>query len=141
MRAGVHDQSPADRAGHAAQERQAIDARYCGGLGDIKVRRRSAGDDARAVHDLDRAEGPAAEPDDEPGHAAVAHDEVRAEADGRDRDLARESRQDIGEIVLVGRGKQGLRRTADPEPGRLRDASVGCEASAQLGRPRLDLVI
>ena len=120
MRAGVHDQSSADRTGHAAQERQAIDARDCGGLGDIKVRRRGPDDDAGAVHDLDRAEGSAAEPDDEPRDAAVAHDEVRAEADGRNWDLARESRKDIGEIVLVGRGKQGLSRTADPKPGRLR---------------------
>ena len=46
----------------------------------------------------------------------------------------------IGEIVLVGRGKQGLSRTADPKPGRVRNRRVGDEASAQLGRPRLHLV-
>ena len=91
MRAGIHDQSPADRTGHAAQERQAIDASDCGGLGDILVRRRSSDNDAVAIHDLDRAESPAAEPDDEPSDAAIAHDEVRAEPDGRHRDLARES--------------------------------------------------
>ena len=92
MRAGVHDQSPADRAGHAAQERQTIDAGDCGGLGDVLVRRRGADDDAGAVHDLDGAEGAAAKPDDEPRYTAIAHDEVRAETDGGDGDLARESR-------------------------------------------------
>ena len=97
-------------------------------------------DDAAIVLDLDSAEGPAAEPDDEAGYSAVAHDEVRAEADRRDRDPGRQGGEEIGEIILVGRGKKRLSRTADPEPGRLRDRSVGDEASAQLGRQRLHLV-
>ena len=55
-------------------------------------RRRSSNGDAGAVHDLDRAESSSAEPDGEPGHAAITHDEVRAETDGRDWNLARERR-------------------------------------------------
>ena len=126
MRAGVHDQRPADRTGHAAQEREALDARLCRGLGDILVGRGGAGDDATIVRNLDRAEGPAAEPYDEARNSAVTYDEVRAEADRRDRDLARQRRQNVGEIVLVGRGKQGLGRTADPEPGRI--GAIGASA-------------
>src|ERR1700733_15301093 len=83
MRAGVHDKSAADRTGHAAQERQSIDAGDCCGLGDVLVRRRGADADAGAAHDLDRAEGTAAEPDDKPRYTAITHDEVRAETDGR----------------------------------------------------------
>ena len=137
MRAGVHAQRPADRTGHASQERQAVDARPCGGLGDELVGRSRSRHDAAAVQDLDCAEGPAAEADDDAGHAAVAHDEVRAEADCRDRRLARQGGQEIGEVVLVGRGKQDLRGAADPKPRRLGDRGVGDEASAQPRRARL----
>ena len=75
-----------------------------------------------------------------PANAAVAHDEIRAEADRRDRRLAREDAQEIGEIVLVRRGEQGLRRAADPKPRRLRDRGVGDEASPQPRRARLQII-
>ena len=91
MRAGVHAQRAADRAGDAAKEREARDAGVGGGARDLHVGRAGAGADARAVLDRDLAEGPAAEADDDAGDAAVAHDQVRAEADGRDGNLARQS--------------------------------------------------
>ncbi len=139
MRARVHDQRPADRAGNAAQEREPIDARCRGGLGDVKVRRRRPGDETKAFDDLDRAERSAAEPDNEALYPAVTHDEVRTEADCRNWNFARQDGQEIGEIVLVGRRKQSLGRTADPKPGRFRNRRVGDEPPAQAGRPRLHL--
>ena len=83
MRAGVHPQRAADRAGHAAQEGEAVDSRFRRGARDLRVERRRAGDHAMVRRRLDRAERLAAEPDHHAAHAAVAHDEVGAEADRR----------------------------------------------------------
>ncbi len=47
------------------------------------VERRGAGAHAMIGERLDRAEGAAAEPDDDAPHAAVAHDQVGADADRR----------------------------------------------------------
>ena len=67
-----------------------------------------------------------------PGDAAVAHDQVRAEADDGDGNFARQVGQQIGEIVLVLRHEQHLRRPADAEPGQRRQRLVREQAAAQL---------
>ena len=106
MRARVHAQGAADRAGHAAQERQPVDAGFRRGLGDLRVQRGGAGDHPIVVRRFDGAEGAAAEPDDDAVDAAVAHDQIGAEADRRDRDLGGQRRAELGEIVLVGGREQ-----------------------------------
>jgi hypothetical protein len=80
----------------------------------------------------------AAEPDHHPGDAAIAHDQVRAEADHRDRDLARQMPQQIGEIALVLRHEQGLSRAADAKPGQRRERLVRKQAAAQLRQRRFE---
>ena len=51
-----------------------------------------------------------AEADDDAGHAAVADDHVRAEAERHHRHVGVELAQEVDEIVLVGRLEQPLRR-------------------------------
>ena len=53
--------------------------------------------------------------------------------------VARQVRQEIGEIVLVGRRKKNLGRAADAEPGVGSERRVGGQTPAQLGRPPRDL--
>ena len=89
-----------------------------GGARDLDVRHRGAGAHALPALDVDLGEA-AAEPDHDAGDAAVAHDEVRAEADDGDRHLGRQPRQEVGEVRFVLRREQHLRRAADPEPGQL----------------------
>ena len=57
-------------------------AASCAARATLHVRHRRAGADATAGFDLDLAEA-AAEPDHHARHAAVAHDQVRAEPDRR----------------------------------------------------------
>ena len=97
--AAVHAQRPADRAGDAAKEGEPRDRRLLRGTADLHVGHRGAGADAGARFDLDLAEA-AAEPDDDAGHAAVAHDQVGAEPDHRDGNLGRQVREEIGEVAL-----------------------------------------
>ena len=88
MRARVHAQRAADRARHAAQEREAVDPRLRRRLGHGRVERGGAGDHAMVRRRLDRAESAAAEADHDAAHAAVAHDEVGADADDGDGNLS-----------------------------------------------------
>ena len=119
---------PADRAGHAAQEREAVHARLCGGLGDERVRRGRPRDEAAVVQGLDCAERPAAEADDDAGDAAVAHDEVRAEADRRDRRLARQRRPENRRDRPRRPAKTG------PGPGRRRETTWSRASGALAAR-------
>jgi hypothetical protein len=50
-------------------------------------------------------------------HAAVAHDQVGADAHDVNRKLARQMRQEICQIILIRWREQQLRRAADPKPG------------------------
>ena len=53
-----------------------------------------------------------------PGHAAVAHDQVGADADARVTGTsAGSAREERREVVRVGRPEQHLGRAADAEPG------------------------
>ena len=130
VRAGVHSQAPADRARDAAQERKPIDPRRRRGFRDERVRRRRARRDPAILHRLDGVERPAAEPNHDAPDASVAHDEVRAEADDGHGEPGRQTAEQAGEIVLVGRRGEELGRAADPEP---RPPAIGALAAS---RPR-----
>ena len=93
----------------------------CAALRDAHVRHRRAGADAMALG-LDVVEA-AAEPDHHARHAAVAHDQVGAEADHRDRNVARQVREEIGEIALV------LRHEQAPAPARRRGTRSAARAA------------
>ena len=86
--AGVHAQRAADRAGNAAQECKAVDPGLRRGARDPHVGRRGAGDrrdDRRVVSIAPNALPPSRITT--PAHAAVAHDEIGAEADDGDGDF------------------------------------------------------
>ena len=80
VRAGIHAQRAADRARDAAIEGEARDAGIRCGARDLHVGHGRAGAQAVARLDLDLGEA-AAEADDDARHAAVAHQQVRAEPD------------------------------------------------------------
>ncbi len=132
MRARVHAQGAADRAGHAAQESEAVDAGVGGRARNLGVERGGAGDDAKSGPCLDRAEGAAAEPDHHAGNAAVAHDEVRADADDEHGNFTWQAGEEGGKVVLVGRREQGLSRAADAEPGVGREWDVKGDFAARV---------
>ena len=66
----------------------------------------------------------AAEPDHDAGDAAVAHQQVRADADHRDRHIGRQRGEKLGQVLGVGRAKQHLGRAADAEPGHRADRRI-----------------
>ena len=88
------------------------------GLRHALVERGGAGADDIAI-DAGLAEPARRKPDHHARHAAVAHDQVGADADDIDRNFVRQMREEIGEIVFVRRREQHLRRTADAKPGQL----------------------
>ena len=57
-----------------------------------------------------------AEPDDDAGNAAVADDHVGAEAERHHRHVGVELREEVGEVVGIGRLEQPLGRAAALEP-------------------------
>ena len=122
--AGIHAQRAADGAGNAEEEFQPADIGGGRGLGHALVERSSPGADEIALG-AGLAKSSRAEPDHHARNAAIAHDQVGADADDVDREFARQMRQEISEIVLIRRGEQHLRRTADPKPGQLRQRLVG----------------
>ena len=127
--------APPIAARNAAQESEARDARLLRRARDLHVRHRRAGADAVAFHrDLVEA---AAEPDHHARHAAVAHDQVGAEPDDRDRNFGGKVLQEISEVVLVLRHEQNLRRPADAKPGQLAPAA-GWRAAARAAAACLD---
>ena len=136
MGAGIHAQSPADRAGDAAVEGEPGEA----GIGR-RPRHLDVGHGGAGAHalplDRDGAEAFAAEPDDDAGHAAVAHDQVRAEPDGRHRDTSigdgRGNRRDRASSAGE---NSDLRRAADAEPGHVGERGIGLQAAAQFRHQR-----
>ena len=74
----------ADRAGNAAQELEPGDPGVAGGRGDEDAARAAAAAELVAGQDFDLRER-LAEADDHAGHAAIADDEVGAEAERHDR--------------------------------------------------------
>ena len=83
--------------------------------------------------DFDLGEA-APQADDDARHAAVAHQQVGAEADDEHRQLGRDAAQEIGEIGGVGRREQDLRRAADAEPRDVGERLIGNQPAAQIGQ-------
>ena len=115
--AAVHAQRAADRAGNAAQEREPGEAGLLRRPRDPDVRHRGAGADALAL-DLDVAET-AAERMTTPGTPPSRTIRLEPSADDGHRNVGRQMRKEIREVVLVVRHEQHLRRPADAEPGEL----------------------
>ena len=84
--AGIHAQRAADGAGNAGQEFEPADAGIARRQRDVEVERAGAGFD-RAAGGADLGEA-AAEADDDAFDAAVAHQQVGADADHRHRHVA-----------------------------------------------------
>jgi hypothetical protein len=137
--AGVHAQGAADGARDAPEECQTVDAGIRRRAGDLHVRYGGSGAETVPVLDTDRAKSLAAEPDDDARDAGVADDEVRAEADDRHCHVVRQGREEIGEVFLVRRREQDLRRAAGSEPCEVRERHIGQEAAAQLRHARLKI--
>ena len=73
----------------------------------------------------------AAEPDHHARHAAVAHDQIGAEPDHGHGNVAGQICQQIGEIGLILRHEQDLRRPADAKPGQFGKRLVRQQPAAQ----------
>ena len=91
VRTGVHAQRAADRAGDAAIEGEPGDAGIGRRARELDVGHGRAGAEAMAGLDCDLREA-APQADDDARHAAVAHQQVGAEADHEDGQIRRASR-------------------------------------------------
>ncbi len=116
MGAAVHAQRAADAARNAAIEGETGNAGVGGGARHLHVGHGGAGAKPRALLDLDVAEA-AAQANDHALDAAVAHQQIRAEADHGDGNAGGQLLQEISEVGLVGGRIEHFRRTAHPEPG------------------------
>jgi hypothetical protein len=128
--AGIHAQRAADTAGNAEEKLEPADIGRCRRLRDALVERRGAGVDDIAVG-AGLAEPTRRQSDHDAGHAAIAHDQIGADADYSDRQLMRQSFQKISQIVFIRWREQHLRGTADPKPGQLGERLVGQQPPAQ----------
>ncbi len=128
MRAGIHAQRTADGAGNAAIERKPVNAGIGRRTRDLHVRHRCAGANAHTILDDDFVEA-AAQANDNARHAAVAHDEIGAEANDRDRNRRIEMREEISEIIFAFGREQDLRRTAGTKPSERRKLLIGQETT------------
>src|SRR6266481_3058073 len=94
--AGVHAQRAADGAGDAEEKFQPADVgRRCRFRHALVERGRAGADDIAIGAGF--AETAWTEPDHRTRHAAIAHDQVGADADHIDRKLGRQMREEIGE--------------------------------------------
>ncbi len=72
------------------------------------------------------------QPDDNTGHAAITHDQVRADADRQHRHVRIQLSQKRGEIVFVRREENRIRRAADSKPGKGRQRFATQKLAAHL---------
>ncbi len=127
--AGVHPHRAAHRARNPAQELEPGDAGVARRRGDADAHRRGAGAHAFVV--LDRHLGETLrQAHDHARHAAVAHDQVRADADRHDGDGGIERRDEIGQIGDVGRPDEPLGLAAGAEPDEVGERRVGLNRTA-----------
>ncbi|MGY4349464.1 hypothetical protein ACVWXM_005957 [Bradyrhizobium sp. GM7.3] len=130
--ARIHAQRAADRAGNAEVKFEPADIGRRGDFRHALVERGCArGDDIAARARL--AKGARRKPDHHARHAAVAHDQVGADADDIDGNVACEMREEIREIVLIRRREQHLRGTSDAKPGELGERLVRQQPAAKIG--------
>ena len=128
--AGIHAQRAADGAGNAEEEFQPADIGRRRRFRHALVECGGAGADDIAVG-AGLAEAARRQPDHHAGHAAIAHDQIGADADDIDRNLGRQMRQEISQIIFIRRREQHLRRTADPKPCQFRQRLVRQQPPAQ----------
>ena len=136
--AGVHGQGAADGPRDAGVELQAGDPRLGRGASHGAVQGRRAGGHPTFFRLDRRRRRPAGQANHHAFDAAVADDDVGADAQHRDRNLRRQGRQERRQIVLVGGKEQRLGRSADPEPGEGRQRLVEQQPAAhrrQAGAP------
>ena len=81
--------------------------------------------------DLPRSRVPA---DHDARHAAVAHQQVGAQADDEHRKLGGDAAQEIGKVGGVGHNEQDLRRASDAEPRDVGESLIGNQPAAQIGQ-------
>ena len=129
--AGIHAQRAADGAGNAEEKFKPADIGGGRGFRHTLVERGGASADDIALR-AGFAEPPWCEPDHHPRHAAIAHDQIGADADDTDRKFVRQMCEEISQIVLIHWGEQHLRRAADPKPGQLGERLVCQQPPAQL---------
>ncbi len=140
--AGVHGQGATDCARHAAIEFQPGNAVLRRHLGDIGIQRRRPGFDAGLTTRRHIGEA-ASQPDHHAVNAAVAHQEVRADTDGQDRDARIEVFEEFAEISGIFRQEDDIGRSADTKPGEGRQIGAGHHLAAhrrQVGDPGVRVV-
>ena len=74
---------------------------------------------------------------DNAGNAAIANQQVRADADNHHRNIERAPREEIGEIVLIGRREEHLRRPANAQPRQIAERDIRQQPAAKVRRGRL----
>ena len=120
---GVHAQRAADGAGNAEQEFEAADIRRRRCFRDALVKRgRACGHDVTLGARL--AETARRQANDDAGQAAIANDEIGANTDAIDRNVAAQMAQEMREVFFIGRREQHLRRTADAKPRQRRQRFI-----------------
>ena len=131
--AGIGREGAADGAGNAAQELEPGQRMIARGQRHVEVERAGARHHLVA---LDRDAGEAAHQADHHAlDAAVAHQQVRADAQHRHRHVGRQRLQEFREIRRVGRTEQHLGRAAGAEPGLRAERRIGGQPAARLGQP------
>ena len=131
--AGIGREGAADRAGNAAQELEAGQRMVARRQRHVEIGRAGAGHDLVA---LDRDAGEAAHQADHHAlDAAVAHQQVRADAQHRHRHVGRQRLQERRQILGIGRPEQHLGRAAGAEPGLRAERRIGRQPAARLGQP------
>ena len=101
--------------------------------GEALVGQRRAGADAVARLANRLAEPFRRQPDHHPVEAAIADEEIRADADDGHRHRRIEALQEEREVVGIGRLEQHRRPPADPEPGERRDLRIAGDTAANGG--------
>jgi hypothetical protein len=104
--------------------------------GDTDPHRPAAGADPVPLLDVD-ASHCLGEAHHDARHAAVAHDQVRADSDRKDGDGGIEAAEETGEVLHVLRPHQPLRRPAGAEPDEVGERAAGLDGAFETGDSRL----
>ena len=136
--AAVHAQRPADRAGNAAEEREPGDRRLLRGARDLHVGHRGAGADAVPASTFTSPK-PRPSRITTPGTPPSRTIRLEPSPTTVTGISAGRCAEEIGEVGLVLRHEQNLRRPADAKPGQLRERLVRQQPPAQLRHARFQV--